>query len=879
MRIFILLVSFLFWLDIQAQNIDKNPIGNIQYINPGDSELLGKDIKINVIQTTEGISYILSQKLNKEGTKNDLVLYKIDSSHILTGSQEGIRLSNSELNKTLGRMTIDTKNNLWITWKESDKSGNKIFLKKISSENTLYSEPINIFSEEEDIAEIWIDTLNSEDLVISVLSFSNGVYQINSKKIKTNGSIRDIKSATTNVTGLIRNLKTIPLNKETLLICWEEFTGGKYWLGYYSKQVFNSNLNNTTEKFPLFKQGVTEQVDFTFSRGRNQDLLYTFQTSGNSASGKDIFCGYLDSTAAIKFLFPICFADGDQDNVHIVLGPEGFFVSWEDHRSQLPGIYSQFINPETNNFNWLLNGNYSGIKAENTALVSVSHEGSHFFIAAIQISGDRKEIVTSSYDKYGINNSTVQNFVLEPSNQENVFITKIKNVQGVYLPENTSSIILFKQDKSGKIVFENLIREIKESFFTYKNPHIFPAFPDGFYVIYEDYKSHSAKPDLLIQRFSETGSPLWNKNGIPVCRDSGEQKKTLIYPFTNGNVLVVWSDKSNLKDENLRYQVFNNLGVPLLGSRGASLCSKEGNQFGVSSIQDGSGGIIICWIDTRNYSKTGFDIYGQRITSEGTPIWDLEGKPLAHSESDELSPLLVESGINNFTLFLTYSFNGIFNIQYKTSDNSGNIISNSKTLFPSQFPQREICGSRDELGNLHLAWSDEKKGRELSKIYSAILSPEYELLKGPTAVNSYDTYMESAPRIFTIGKETETIFYTEKSSEGIRIRIASTVGINNIKYNITFPYFTDFEEKVKTAADYYKNVLWILAPCKSGNDFSLRTGYFKKDNYRDLTEEIFEGKTNLTAGDICIHPKGKCMIAWEESLGKKTKIGYRIITL
>jgi hypothetical protein len=70
-----------------------------------------------------------------------------------------------------------------------------------------------------------------------------------------------------------------------------------------------------------------------------------------------------------------------------------------------------------------------------------------------------------------------------------------------------------------------------------------------------------------------------------------------------------------------------------------------------------------------------------------------------------------------------------------------------------------------------------------------------------------------------------------------------------------------------------------LAPCKSGNDFSLRAGYFKKDNYRDLTEEIFEGKTNLTAGDICIHPKGKCMIAWEESQGKKTKIGYRIITL
>ena len=197
MRILILLVSFLFCLAIQAQNIDKNPIGNIQYINPGDSELLGKDIKINVIQNTEGISYVLSQKLNKEGTKNELVLYKIDSSHILTGSQEGIRISNSELNKTLGRMVIDTKNNLWITWKESDKSGNKIFLKKISSENTLFSDPINIFNQEEDITEIWIDTLNNEDIIVSVLSFSNGAYQINSKKVKTNGSIRDIKSATT----------------------------------------------------------------------------------------------------------------------------------------------------------------------------------------------------------------------------------------------------------------------------------------------------------------------------------------------------------------------------------------------------------------------------------------------------------------------------------------------------------------------------------------------------------------------------------------------------------------------------------------------------------------------------------------------------------
>ncbi len=101
-----------------------------------------------------------------------------------------------------------------------------------------------------------------------------------------------------------------------------------------------------------------------------------------------------------------------------------------------------------------------------------------------------------------------------------------------------------------------------------------------------------------------------------------------------GEVIMVWSD-TRTGGRDVYAQKINVNGDLVWGEEGAAIIQIEGRQEDPVCITDGSGGVVISWIDFRSDS-TG-DVYAQRVDADGNLLWDAEGIPLCTNVSKQIS--------------------------------------------------------------------------------------------------------------------------------------------------------------------------------------------------------------------------------------------------
>lgn len=71
---------------------------------------------------------------------------------------------------------------------------------------------------------------------------------------------------------------------------------------------------------------------------------------------------------------------------------------------------------------------------------------------------------------------------------------------------------------------------------------------------------------------------------------------------------------------------------------------------GISSMEDGSGGMFLVWEDTRNSATTGTDIYAQRISKNGTLLWAASGVQATNALGDQTSVMMCGDGAGGIFL-------------------------------------------------------------------------------------------------------------------------------------------------------------------------------------------------------------------------------------
>src|SRR4029077_12723927 len=126
-----------------------------------------------------------------------------------------------------------------------------------------------------------------------------------------------------------------------------------------------------------------------------------------------------------------------------------------------------------------------------------------------------------------------------------------------------------------------------------------------------------------VQRMSASGNALWTPGGIQLATSAGLQYYPEIISDNAGGAFIVWQDNRSGLDYDIYVQRISPDGIPLWLLNGEVVCNAPGHQYNPQLISDGQGGVLVTWQDKRSGD---FDVYAQRIGATGLPMWSLNGE-------------------------------------------------------------------------------------------------------------------------------------------------------------------------------------------------------------------------------------------------------------
>jgi hypothetical protein len=177
------------------------------------------------------------------------------------------------------------------------------------------------------------------------------------------------------------------------------------------------------------------------------------------------------------------------------------------------------------------------------------------------------------------------------------------------------------------------------------SPRIAPDGSGGTIGVWRDYRSGS-NWDVYAQRVNSAGTTLWADDGVTVCAYSGHQNNPQIISDGTGGAIVAWEDNRGGSYYDIYVQRIDFKGTSLWAVDGVSLCVASYNQYHPSMISDGAGGYIVTWADGRiSNSPSSFDIYAQRVDTDGVALWAPDGISLCTAAEGQFKPRIVSDGM------------------------------------------------------------------------------------------------------------------------------------------------------------------------------------------------------------------------------------------
>jgi Secretion system C-terminal sorting domain len=276
----------------------------------------------------------------------------------------------------------------------------------------------------------------------------------------------------------------------------------------------------------------------------------------------------------------VCNAINQQDISKVVSdGANGVFVAWFDSRAENPAIYAQRLN-NNGTVQWVNNGiqvnnttslifyDEFNLLQENTNVVLVWDE---LLIPSVNIAAQKLSSTGSKL--WGASGITV-------------------TAGGLDLFPSSRAVI----DASGNV-----------------------------YVVFLK-EAGVDNPDVYAQKFNTSGVSQWTTGGVVVCNAPALQVFPELALDNSGGIFVGWTDDRDNDDVSAVFvQRINSSGTAHFASNGIELVTTPAAIRAVSKlVPDGSGGAIISFYDGRAL-PTSIDIYSQRINTSGVAQWAAGG--------------------------------------------------------------------------------------------------------------------------------------------------------------------------------------------------------------------------------------------------------------
>lgn len=235
----------------------------------------------------------------------------------------------------------------------------------------------------------------------------------------------------------------------------------------------------------------------------------------------------------------------------------------------------------------------------------------------------------------------------------------------------------------------------------------------GAIITWADFRNDPTqiKSDIFVQRIDSTGNNRWMNNGVALCTDIFDQSAPIMTTDGNGGAIIAWQDFRN-GDQDIFVQRVDSSGNIMWAANGVGIIVKSFRQSSPKIISDGANGAVLVWEDSINGN---FDIYAQRINSNGIAQWANGGIVVCNSPDKQINPKIAMN--TSGEIFITW--------QDKRNGTDYDVY--CQKLNPSGIPQWTANGvpvavaansqlspkiTIDNGGNPIIAWQDKRNGTD-----------------------------------------------------------------------------------------------------------------------------------------------------------------------
>jgi hypothetical protein len=399
--------------------------------------------------------------------------------------------------------------------------------------------------------------------------------------------------------------------------------------------------------------------------------IVTWQDGRNGDTGADIYAQRMRSSGMEDWGsggVGVCRADYEQENPQIIGdGAGGAIIAWEDYRSDDNwDVLAQRINADG-----------AVLWATDGVTVSDAHNSQY----DPQMTGDGAggAIVTWRDDRYG---------------NPDIFVQRMTSGGiAAWTPDGVTLCV--------------------DSGYIQGDPQITSDGNGGAIVTWFDWRNQSsgAANDIYAQRVYSNGTTAWTANGVAVCSATNMQDGQRIVSDGAGGAFIVWTDRRAGSDNtNIYVQRVHNNGKTAWSDDGEIVCDAAEGQQDVQIASDGAGGAIVVWEDERDGDSFPWDIYAQRILSDGHSAWASNGVSVCTAAGSQYSPQIVSDGRGGAVITWMGPSVSYDNTYAQRLDADGNAMWQANGLAVSladgdQWDQ-DIVG--DGLGGAIISWEDHR---------------------------------------------------------------------------------------------------------------------------------------------------------------------------
>lgn len=233
----------------------------------------------------------------------------------------------------------------------------------------------------------------------------------------------------------------------------------------------------------------------------------------------------------------------------------------------------------------------------------------------------------------------------------------------------------------------------------------------GTYITWKDYRSGLSNPDIYIQRVNSKGITLWTTNGIPLCTDPADQSTPNIISDMNGGAIVAWSDWRNGTERDLYAQRIDSNGTILWTVQGANVSNLPPREHSEKLVSDNHGGAIVVFEKQLYTNNLHWEIWAQRLDSAGNKKWGQGGVSLSLSNTNKRNHK-AQKDRNGGAIIAWQDLDSVtnqYNIYAQRVDANGNLLwgPNGKVVCNAVGDQINAKIDPDSLFNgAFVAWQD-----------------------------------------------------------------------------------------------------------------------------------------------------------------------------